>query len=229
MVDSPRSSPDVRRYQAPGRVNLIGEHTDYAGGLVLPCAIDRHITLEASPSSAIRLSSDRTGGVASLSADGTGAVTGWAAYVAAVAHELAEAGRPSVGLTGTLASDLPDGAGLSSSAALEVCVAFALCDVAGFSLNGLELAALCQRAELRAVGVPCGIMDQAAVTLGRAGYALLLDCGSLEYEHVAIPPELAIVVIDSGERRELAASGYALRRSEVERALAGDLDDVTSR
>jgi galactokinase len=228
-VSGATSRGGQRGYQAPGRVNLIGEHTDYAGGLVLPCAIDRRITMLAAPSAEIRLASDRAAGEAALSSDGTGTAAGWAAYVAAVAQELADAGRPAVGLTGTLASDLPDGAGLSSSAALEVCLALGLCDVAQFRLEGLELAQLCQRAEVRAVGVPCGVMDQAAITLGRAGHALLLDCGRLEYEHVAIPPELAIVVIDSGEQRELAQSEYAVRRAEVERALGGDLGEVTSR
>jgi galactokinase len=218
-----------RRYRAPGRVNLIGDHTDYAGGLVLPCAVDRHIGLTASPSAELRLESDRAAGVVALNADGTGTADGWGAYAAAVARELADAGRPAIGLAGALTSDLPDGAGLSSSAALEVCLSVALCDVARFPLGGLELAALCQRAEMRAVGVPCGIMDQAAIVLGRAGHALMLDCGTLEHEYVGIPEELAVVVIDSGERRELAASGYADRRTEVERGLAGDDGEVSRR
>ena len=113
-------------------------------------------------------------------------------YAQAVAAELAALGRPAVGLAGTVASDLPVGAGLSSSAALEVAVGLALCAVAGFDLEPLELALACQRAELRAVGVPCGILDQAAALLGREGHALLLDCGTLEYRLVALPAEAAL-------------------------------------
>jgi galactokinase len=218
-----------RRYYAPGRVNLIGEHTDYAGGLVLPCAIDRGITLCATPAAQISLTSDRGGTPVVLTADGHGEADGWGRYAAAVAQELALAGRPPVGLRGWLSSDLPDGIGLSSSAALEVCLALALCDVAELTLPAIDLALLCQRAEWRAVGVPCGVMDQAAIVLGRPRRALFLDCASLAYEHVELPGELSIAIIDSGERRELASSGYADRRREVERGLAGNLDDTTSR
>jgi galactokinase len=230
--DSRKPSPGVtaqRTYYAPGRVNLIGEHTDYSGGLVLPCAIDRGITLCGAPAEQIRLTSDRGGKPVVLPADGQGEADDWGRYAAAVAQELALAGRPPVGLRGWLNSDLPDGRGLSSSAALEVCLALALCDVAEFTLPAIDLALLCQRAEWRAVGVPCGVMDQAAIVLGRRQRALFLDCASLAFEHVELPAELSIAIIDSGERRELASSGYADRRREVERGLAGDMDNTTSR
>lgn len=226
------SAADVigqRTYYAPGRVNLIGEHTDYAGGLVLPCAIDRGITLCGSPAEQISLTSDRGGKPVVLTAGGHGAAGDWGRYAAAVAQELTLAGRPPVGLKGRLSSDLPDGVGLSSSAALEVCLALALCDAADFTLPAIDLALLCQRAEWRAVGVPCGVMDQAAIVLGRRQHALFLDCASLAYEHVGLPADLSMVIIDSGERRELASSAYADRRREVERGLAGDIDDITSR
>ena len=219
----------MRRFRAPGRVNLIGEHTDYAGGLVLPCAIDREVTLLAERDDRIRLTSDIAAGGVDICADGEGHVDGWGAYVAAVAGELHALGRPAVGLAGSLSSTLPAAVGLSSSAALEVCCAAALCDVAEFPVTGMQLAELCQRAELRAVGVPCGVMDQAAIVLGRAGHALVLDCATLEHEHVRFPDALAIVVIDSGERRELAASAYAERRLQVERGLAGADDEVALR
>jgi galactokinase len=227
----PRDTPVMctRRYRAPGRVNLIGEHTDYAGGLVLPCAIDREITLVAEPDDVIRLTSDMTPDGVELSADGVGTAAGWGAYVAAVARELDALGRPPVGLAGRLSSTLSAAVGLSSSAALEVCCAAALCDVAEFAVTDMQLAELCQRAERRAVGVPCGVMDQAAIVLGRAGHALLLDCATLEHEHVPFPEDVAIVVIDSGERRELATSAYAERRREVERGLAGASDEVARR
>ncbi len=218
-----------RTYYAPGRVNLIGEHTDYSGGFVLPCAIDRGITLCGSSAERISLRSDRGGERVVLTADGQGETDNWGRYAAAVAQELALAGRPPVGLEGWLRSDLPDGIGLSSSAALEVCLALALCDVAEFALPTIDLALLCQRAEWRAVGVPCGVMDQAAIVLGRRQHALFLDCASLSYEHVELPAELAIAIVGSGERRELASSGYADRRREVECGLAGDMDDTTSR
>src|SRR5205823_8176587 len=137
-------------------------------------------------------------------------------YGQAVAAELAALGRPSVGLAGAVSSDLPSGAGLSSSAALEVAVALALCAVADFDVEPLELALACQRAELRAVGVPCGILDQAACVLGRAGHAILLDTGTLEHEAIPLPPEIALLVVDSGVPRRLAESGYAQRRRELE-------------
>jgi galactokinase len=185
--------------RAPGRVNLIGEHTDYSGGLVLPVAIQLGIRLTYEP--AERLELDAPGGER---------------YAAAVVEELAALGRPDVGIRGTVASDLPRGAGLGSSGAFEVAVALALCDAAGFELEPLELAGACRRAEERAVGVPSGILDQAASLLGRAGYALLLDCGSFEHSWEPWPEDVAILVLDSGERRSLERSAYGDRRRELE-------------
>ena len=193
-------------FWAPGRVNLIGEHTDYSGGLVLPVAIQLGITLTCDPSDDLALESE-------------GAAPGWERYVDAVAAELDAVGRSAVGIRGRIESDLPQGAGLGSSGALAVVVALALCDVAGFELKPLELALACQRGERRAVGVPSGILDQAASLLGRDGCALLLDCGTLEHRWVELPPEVAIVVVDSGERHAHEGSGYADRRRELE---AGD-------
>jgi galactokinase len=206
---------------APGRVNLIGEHTDYSGGLVLPAAIQLGITLDVlSLDSEISLTSTRFGPTEGFPADGGGAAArGWVRYGQAVAAELAALGRPPAGLVGTLSSDLPLGVGLSSSAALEVAIGLALCAVADFELEPMELALACQRAELRAVGVPCGILDQAACLLGRAGAAILLDCWSLEYRLVQVPEHVALLVIDSGVERSLEHSAYADRRAELERAL----------
>jgi galactokinase len=202
---------------APGRVNLMGEHTDYAGGLVLPIAIQLGIALTAAPASRIGLVSD--GERAQLAADGTGNARGWGRYVAAVAQELGALGRPAVGIDGRVEADLPRGAGLGSSGALEVVLGLALCAVAQFPVEPLELALACQRAERRAVGVPSGVLDQAASLLGRAGHALLLDCGTLEHEWVEVPLEIGLAVVDSGERRAHESSGYAERRRELE---AGD-------
>jgi galactokinase len=188
---------------APGRVNLIGEHTDYSGGLVLPVAIQLGITLTF----------ERADRIALESGDGT---HGWERYVTAVADELHALGRPSVGIEGRVEADLPQGAGLGSSGALEVAVALALCEAAGFELEPMQLALACRRAEQRAVGVPSGILDQAASLLARDGSALLLDCGTLEHRWVPFPDDIALLVLDSGERHTLESSGYADRRRELE-------------
>jgi galactokinase len=212
----------MRTFRAPGRVNLIGEHTDYSGGLVLPVAIDRAVRVFGDPDEeAIHLDSDGFEGTVTLAPDGSDLdrATDWGRYVAAVAAELAALGRPAIGLRGRVSSEVPVGAGLSSSAALEVAIATMLCAVADFPLEPLALAQAGQRAEFRAVGVPCGIMDQAASVLGRRGHALLLDCGTLEHRPVPLPRELALLVIDSGVSRRLESSGYAQRRSELEESL----------
>jgi galactokinase len=193
----------VRTFFAPGRVNLIGEYTDLVGGLVLPAAIEPGITLTCEPAGGVELSSQEAPRRLQL-------------YVDAVELELAALGRPPIGIRGELTSTLPIGAGLSSSAALEVVVGLALCAVADFELPPLELAQAMRRAEHRAVGLPSGIMDQAASLLGRRRHALLLDTGTLEYEHVPLPDDIAIVIVDSGIRRTLENTGYAERKRELE-------------
>jgi galactokinase len=211
-----------RVFWAPGRVNLIGEHTDYSGGLVLPAAISRGVTVHGAAADRIELQSELDGTTASLAADGSSPepATGWGRFVQAVARELGDLGRPPVGIVGTLASDVPVGAGLASSAALEVAIATALCAVAEWeALTPLELAAACQRAELRAVGVACGILDQAASVLGQEGAAIYLDCASLEHEAVPLPEGVAIAVVDSGVRHQLEHSAYAERRRELDKAI----------
>jgi galactokinase len=195
-----------RAFFAPGRVNLIGEYTDLVGGLVLPAALDLGITLSCEPADAVELRTDQPN-------------EGWERYIDAVERELASCGRPPVGLRGSLTTTLPSGAGLSSSAALEVVFALGLCAVADFWLDRLELAQALRRAEHAAVGVPSGIMDQAASLLGRAGHALLLDTGALTYDYVPMPDGLALAIVHSGVNRALADSGYADRKRELE---AGD-------
>src|SRR5262245_586718 len=203
--------------RAPGRVNLIGEHTDYADGLVLPIAIDLGIWLDVEPAEAIRLTSG--GETVELGPDGAAGAAGWGRYVATVAQELAELGRRAVGIDGAVEATLPQGAGLGSSGAFAVGVSLALCGVAEFELEPLARAQACQRAERRAVGVPSGTPAEAASLLGRAGSALLLDCGSLAHRWVPLPDDIAILVLDSGERHAHEGSGYADRRRELE---AGD-------
>jgi galactokinase len=218
----------TRAFWAPGRVNLIGEHTDYSGGLVLPAALELGVRIDGVAADRIRLRSDYARSGVELEPSG-GEASGWGRYAAAVATELHALGRPPVGFDGHVRSTLPVGAGLSSSAALEVAVAIALCAVAGFELEPIQLALACQRAEHRAVGVPVGIMDQAVAVLGVAGHAILLDTDSLAHRAIPLPPELALVIVDSGVRHSLEHSGYATRRRELELALAGDLDPVSAR
>jgi galactokinase len=210
-----------RTFWAPGRVNLIGEHTDYTGGLVLPAALDRGIRIDGDRADRIELGSDGFEPAVDLPADGGSEhVEGWGRYAQAVAAELAKAGRPAAGFRGRIGSTIPPGAGLSSSAALEVALALALSAVADFQLDPMELVLLAQRAEHAAVGVPCGVMDQAISLLGRSGHALLLDTESLEHRQVPLPPGIAFTIVDSGVRRRLEDSAYAERRDEVERAVA---------
>lgn len=213
---------DAATIWAPGRVNLIGEHTDYSGGLVLPAAIQIGVTLRIhAHADNIELKSTVFGRGEPFSPDGRGTpARGWARFAQAVAAELEDLGRPPVGLTATIESNLPAGAGLSSSAALEVAVGLALCVVANFELEPLALAKACQRAEVRAVGVPCGILDQAACLLGSDGAAVLLDCSSLEYRKVQVPADATFLVLDSGVQRALEETGYAKRRHELEQAMA---------
>jgi galactokinase len=206
---------------APGSVNLIGEHTDYSGGLVLPAAIQLGVTVEArGGGDRIALSSSLYEPSASFAADGSGPPPdGWSRFGHAVAAELAALGRPPVGMEAAVSSDLPAGAGLSSSAALEVSLALALCAVAEFEVEPMALALACQRAELRAVGVPCGILDQAAAILGRRDAAVLLDCGTLDHRVVPVPGSVAFLVVESGVERSLETTAYATRRAELEEAL----------
>lgn len=218
-MDDP-SDPALATW-APGRVNLIGEHTDYSGGLVLPIAIQFGITLAVeSVAEEITLHSEGFGEAQTVPANGGGtAASGWMRYVQAVAAELAAVGRPPVGLIGMLSSDLAAGSGLSSSAAVEVAVALALCSVADFELGPLELALACQRAEVRAVGVPCGILDQAACILGRDGAAILLDCATLEHRLISVPSDAGLLIVDSGVVRSLENTAYGERRAQLEYAM----------
>jgi galactokinase len=215
----------VRRFRAPGRVNLMGDHTDYNEGFVLPLALDLACTVSATATGdgRIRLvSAERDPAeVASDGRDEPAAVEPeWARYVAGVARALGERGRPPLGLDGAIDSTVPAGSGLSSSAALEVACALALTLTAGLELDARELALACQRAEQAATGVPSGLMDQLASLCGRAGHALLIDCRDLAISYVPMPASVQVVVVHSGEPRTLARTAYAERRRECEEAAA---------
>ena len=207
---------DIHWVRAPGRVNLIGEHTDYNEGFVLPLAIDYWCVVAGRPFETVRVRSLDADGQPEIAADGSaepGSVEpAWGRYVAGVLRELAARGRPAVGIDAVLASEVPLGAGLSSSAALEVATALALADAAGWTLDRVELAEACRAAEENATGVPCGIMDQLVSIAAVEGTALLIDCRSLALRPVPLPEDLALVAVHSGIARSLAAGEYAKRR-----------------
>jgi galactokinase len=204
--------------RAPGRVNLIGEHTDYNDGLVLPVAIARHVAIAARPTGGtrIRLVSTAYGEQAEFPTTNPGAPTlpPWARYTQGVAVQLAARGMPLSGVDAAIDADLPIGAGLSSSAALEVASALVLEAASNHTLAARERALLCHTAEVEFVGVPSGIMDQFASSLCRRGHALFLDCRSLETHHIPLGSALALAVCDTGVARTLANSAYAQRRQE---------------
>jgi galactokinase len=215
------------RVWAPGRVNLIGGHSDYSGGLVLPMAIDLGTTIvgHRGHERVVLVSRDEPAPAeVALDVDDPAPGTpSWARYVAGVVAEVA----PTTGFIGQVSTTIPIGTGLSSSAALEVAVALAL--VGDDRVDRRALALACQRAEHRASGVPCGIMDQFASLLGVEGHAILIDCTTLTVTPVELPDDIAIVVVDSGQRRSLSTVGYADRRAEVGRAadLLGHLPDAS--
>jgi galactokinase len=219
-----QASPSVLAH-APGRVNLIGEHTDYNEGFVLPVAIDRSIVVAASPRDdrRLRIYSAQFDARDDWQVDAprrTGRKE-WRDYVRGVAWALLDAGCELRGTDLLITGDVPPGAGLSSSAALELAVAGALCRTSGINIDARNLAVLCQTAENQFVGVHCGIMDQFASALGGAGQALLIDCRSLDVEQVRLRFEdagLVIVVVDSKVPRRLADTPYNQRREECAKA-----------
>jgi galactokinase len=214
-------------WAAPGRVNLIGEHTDYNDGFVLPAAIDRQVVAAAGRREGGRLRawSLQTGPPAELELEGIGPgrVEGWAAYPAGVAWALGQAGVEVGGVDLVVDGDVPPGAGLSSSAALECATATALADLFGAGLDRVALAGVARRAENEVVGVPSGVMDQMVSMLGRAGHALFLDTRSLDAEQVPLPLEaagLCLLVLDTRAGHRLVDGAYADRRAACEAAAA---------
>lgn len=215
-----RTARAARVFRAPGRVNLVGEHTDYAGGFCMPAALnfatlaaisgrnDRRLVVHS-----VDLHESVTYELAAMPERGSGR---WADYVAGVARGLMAKGIELPGADVTVAGDVPRNAGLSSSASLEVAAAFALLAASGGELSGREIALLCQRAENNFVGAPCGIMDQFVSVHGRAGDALVFDCRSLDYEYVTLPAHLRLVIANSMVKHSVAGGEYRERRNQVE-------------
>lgn len=206
--------------RAPGRVNLIGEHTDYNDGFVLPIAIDRSVWLALRPRTddQVVVHAADYGEQAAFGLDGVERGEGWIEYVKGVAWALQERGYALHGWEGVLGGDVPSGAGLSSSAAVELAVARAFAVVSDFAWEAAPMALLGQRVENEWLGVNSGIMDQMIVASGRPGRALLLDCRSLESTFVPLPSGVAVLVLDTGTRRGLVGSAYNERRSRCEEA-----------
>jgi len=211
-------------YSSPGRVNLIGEHTDYNGGFVLPGAIDKGITLAIKPNGldkvrvySVDYKEESTFGLAEADKP----TQGWAKYVFGVVREIEKRGNKVKGFDAVFYGDVPLGAGLSSSAALESAFAFALNDMYNLGIDKFELAKIGQATEHNYVGVKCGIMDQFASVFGKQGSLIRLDCRSLEYQYVPFNPKgYKVVLFDSCVKHELVNNPYNRRRESCEAAAA---------
>ncbi|MBV9081119.1 MAG: galactokinase [Acidobacteriaceae bacterium] len=210
-------------YRAPGRVNLIGEHTDYNLGFVFPIALKMacYVAIAPAEHKQLRMYSRDFDDESSIEVDHIPTAKAnqhWSDYVVGVAHELRKLGVNITGADLWIASEVPTGSGLSSSAALEVSTAIAL--LGSQSIDKLELARLCQRAESQFVGMPCGIMDQYASVFGREHAAIQIDCRSLEHEYVPLPEKLSIIAVNSLVKHELGTSAYRDRVAECQEAVS---------
>ena len=209
-----------RIFQAPGRVNLIGEHTDYNDGFVLPAAIQFQTTVAIASREdeklEIRSENYLEGAEFSLSRLPASALKHWTDYVVGVARQLQEYGTRLPGANLLICGDVPQGAGLSSSASFEVAVCISFLNAASVTMGGTDVAQLCQRAENEFVGARCGIMDQFVSVHAKKGHALLLDCRTLEYQLVPLPEEVRLVVCNTMVHHSVAAGEYNQRRKECE-------------
>ena len=206
--------------RAPGRVNLIGEHTDYNDGFVLPMAIDRAvwIALRSRDDGQVRIFSLDLGTESGFLLASLTRESDWIEYPKGIAYELQKAGHTLRGFDAVMTGDVPRGAGLSSSAAVELAVARAFSVTSNINWDAAKMAKLAQKAENEWVGVNCGIMDQMASAACKEGHALFLDCRSLETQHAPLPKGVAIVILDTSTRRGLVDSAYNERRSQCEEA-----------
>lgn len=237
MISSPESTADLllalfrdlfgelsckraRIFRAPGRVNLIGEHTDHNDGFVMPAAIKFYTWIAAATREdrVLEVYSDHFDEKINLSLDALGGPPRrhWSDFIRGVAAVLEDAGYKLSGSNLVIHGEVPLGAGLSSSASLEVGTALALTSLSGIDVSRLELVKLCQKAEHEYVGTLCGIMDQFIASFGAAGHALMLDCRSLEYQLLPIPQDVRLVVCNSMVRHELASGEYNRRRADCE-------------
>jgi galactokinase len=209
-----------RLFQAPGRINIIGEHTDYSGGLVMPAAIDRRCLIAAAHNGARTLNAVAGSFASQVQADldVLAPTHSWMDYVAGVAAVLIADGVAVPGADLWIESDVPIGAGVSSSAAIEVAAAHALLALAGHKADGVQIARWAQRAENDFVGMPCGIMDQFASANGVAGGAMLLDCATLKAETVRLPDQASFLLVDSMVRHAHVEGEYRARREDCETA-----------
>lgn len=223
------SEPIVVR--APGRINLIGEHTDYNDGFVMPAAIGFYtwIAAEKRTDRSIEAYSEHFKEKVQLSLDDlSGGATGhWSDFVRGVAAVLSRAGNTLTGANLVIAGDIPLGSGMSSSASLEVATALALIQLSNIAVPQLELAKLCQKAEHEYVGTKCGIMDQFAAASGVVGQAIMLDCRSLESQALSIPAQLSVVICNSMVRHQLTSGEYNRRRLECESAVTALQREMT--
>ena len=210
--------------RSPGRINLIGDHTDYTGGLVLPMAIDRAIWVAFRPRDdrVVRVRSEAFVDDVRIDLDELARGQGWGEYVKGVAWALEQSGNRLLGWDGVVTSDVAMAAGLSSSGALVVAIVAVFSQVADLGWDPASFSEIAQRAENEWVGVRSGIMDPLVATTARQGHAMLIDCRDLETSHVPIPPDAAFVVMDTGTRRNLIEAGYNRVRSQCE-AAAGEL------
>jgi len=219
--------PDGLRFvRAPGRVNLIGDHTDYAEGFVLPMAIDRTcvVALRRVATSRVRARSLELPGRVDVAADGSDDARAveprWGGFVTGVVQALAARGGRVPGVDLAVSSTVPAGSGLSSSSALSVALTMALGDATGLELDADDVARAALDAEIRATGVPGGLMDQLTSVHGVVDHALLIDCRTLAVEPIPLPRELTVLVVHSGVPRTLAGTAYAERRAATEHAAA---------
>jgi len=215
--------PPAAVIQSPGRINLIGEHVDYLDGLVMPVAIDRHVHMAVSPgkNQTCRVWSELSGGEpVEISMDKLEPRSdSWLNYIIGVLALLRDRGTRIPTFDAAITADLPTGAGLSSSAALETATALSVETLTGEEMNPIKRAKLCQQAEHDFAGVPCGIMDQLAAGAGRAGHALQIDCRDLQIQLVPIPDDMAILVTDTQVKHSLGDGEYRKRSEDCEKAL----------
>ena len=222
----------ARVYRAPGRVNLIGEHTDYNDGFVMPAAIEFYVWIAIAPRSDRKLLLHSTNFSETVEIDLQNSIAPrhhWSDYVAGVAVMLERASHHLRGANLLIQGDVPIGSGLSSSAAIEVASGFALMENSGMAVDRLELVKVCRRAENDFVGARVGIMDQFISSCGRASHALMLDCRSLEYRLLPLPRDVSLVICNTMVKHALASSEYNTRRAECEdgvRLLSGSIPSI---